>query len=53
MQLDVTDQASIDAFAKELASETDHVDVLINNAGLQQQLECGSFMPVSSAHTRS
>ncbi len=33
LQLDVTDQESIDAFAKEVAAQVRHVDVLINNAG--------------------
>lgn len=34
IQLDVTDDASVEAAAKTLAAEHDHLDVLINNAGI-------------------
>ncbi|MDR6433381.1 SDR family oxidoreductase [Brucella pseudogrignonensis] len=34
LQLDVTDGASVSNAAKTLQSETDHLDVLVNNAGL-------------------
>lgn len=34
LQLDVTDSTSIDRLAKELASRIDHLDVLVNNAGI-------------------
>ncbi|MCP4436370.1 MAG: SDR family NAD(P)-dependent oxidoreductase [Actinomycetia bacterium] len=33
VQLDVTDQASVDAAAVAIAAEVDHLDVLVNNAG--------------------
>lgn len=34
LQLDVTDETSIEQLAKELASRIDHLDVLVNNAGI-------------------
>jgi len=34
LQLDVTDETSIDRLAKELVSQIDHLDVLVNNAGI-------------------
>lgn len=34
LQLDVTDETSIDQLAKELTSQIDHLDVLVNNAGI-------------------
>ncbi len=34
LQLDVTDSTSIDHLAQELASQIDHLDVLVNNAGI-------------------
>ena len=34
IQLDVTDDASVEAAAKTIAAEHDHLDVLINNAGI-------------------
>lgn len=34
LKLDLSDPASIDAFAQELAGETDAVDILINNAAI-------------------
>lgn len=34
LQLDIGDQASIDAFSAELAETTDAIDVLVNNAGI-------------------
>lgn len=40
VRLDVTDQASVDAAAERVASETGRLDVLINNAGIP-----GGFVP--------
>lgn len=40
VQLDVTDQASVDAAAERVASESGTLDVLINNAGIP-----GGFVP--------
>src|SRR4028118_328889 len=34
LQLDVTDETSIDQLAKELTSQIGHLDVLVNNAGI-------------------
>jgi len=34
LQLDVTDETSIDRLAEELVSQIDHLDVLVNNAGI-------------------
>lgn len=34
LQLDITDETSIEQLAKELASRIDHLDVLANNAGI-------------------
>jgi len=34
LQLDVTDETSIDQLAKELTSQIDHLDMLVNNAGI-------------------
>src|SRR4051794_36801898 len=35
LQLDVTDQASVDAAAKTIRETEGHLDVLVNNAGIQ------------------
>jgi NAD(P)-dependent dehydrogenase (short-subunit alcohol dehydrogenase family) len=40
VQLDVTDQASVDAAAERVANESGRLDVLINNAGIP-----GGFVP--------
>jgi len=34
LELDITDAASIDRAAAEIAGQTDHLDVLVNNAGI-------------------
>ena len=37
-ELDVTDPASIETFARSVEAESDHVDLLVNNAGLARGL---------------
>ena len=34
LQLDISDQNSIDSFSKELSGVTDSLDILVNNAGI-------------------
>jgi NAD(P)-dependent dehydrogenase (short-subunit alcohol dehydrogenase family) len=48
LQLDVTDFTSIDRLAKELASRTDHLDVLVNNAGILLDAPNSSVLDVES-----
>lgn len=48
LQLDVSDESSIDRLAKELASRTDHLDVLVNNAGVLLDAPNASVLEVES-----
>ena len=49
LQLDVADETSIDQLAKELASQIDHLDVLVNNAGILLDESNGSILDVEPA----
>ncbi|WP_106350147.1 SDR family NAD(P)-dependent oxidoreductase [Antricoccus suffuscus] len=52
IQLDVTDDASVEAAAKSVAAEHDHLDVLVNNAGIPggwiqtEEVTPADFLPV-------
>lgn len=46
LQLDVDDEASIEQLAKELASRIDHLDVLVNNAGILLDASNASVLDV-------
>ncbi|MCA1991886.1 MAG: SDR family NAD(P)-dependent oxidoreductase, partial [Coleofasciculus sp. S288] len=46
LQLDVTDETSIEQLAKELASRIDHLDVLVNNAGILLDASNASILQV-------
>lgn len=46
LQLDVADETSIDKLAKELASKIDHLDVLVNNAGIYLDASNASVLEV-------
>ena len=48
LQLDVSDESSIDRLPKELASRTDHLDVLVNNAGVLLDAPNASVLEVES-----
>ncbi len=49
LQLDVADAASIEQLAKELASRIDHLDVLVNNAGILLDASNASVLEVEPA----
>lgn len=46
LQLDVADETSIDKLAKELPSQIDHLDVLVNNAGIYLDASNASVLEV-------
>ena len=46
LQLDVADEASIDQLALKLASQIDHLDVLVNNAGILLDASNASVLEV-------
>ena len=46
LQLDVADETSIDKLAKELPSKIDHLDVLVNNAGIYLDASNASVLEV-------
>jgi NAD(P)-dependent dehydrogenase (short-subunit alcohol dehydrogenase family) len=46
LQLDVADESSIEQLAKELASRIDHLDVLVNNAGILLDASNASVLEV-------
>lgn len=46
LQLDVANEASIDQLALELASQIDHLDVLVNNAGILLEASNASVLEV-------
>ena len=48
LQLDVADSTSIDRLARELASRTNHLDVLVNNAGILLDAPNSSVLEVES-----
>jgi len=49
LQLDVADETTIDQLAKELASQIDHLDVLVNNAGILLDESNASILDVEPA----
>lgn len=49
LQLDVADETSIEQLTKELASRIDHLDVLVNNAGILLDAPSDSIVQVESA----
>lgn len=49
LQLDVTDEASIEQLVKELESRIDHLDVLVNNAGILLDAGNASVLDVEPA----
>lgn len=51
LQLDVTDQASVDAAAKHISQEHGHLDVLINNAGISLEPYNGPAATETSVET--
>lgn len=48
LQLDVTDETSIEQLVKELAYRIDHLDVLVNNAGILLDASNSSVLDVES-----
>jgi NAD(P)-dependent dehydrogenase (short-subunit alcohol dehydrogenase family) len=50
LQLDVADENSIAQLAKELASRIDHLDVLVNNAGILLDAPNDSILQVDPRH---
>jgi len=46
LQLDVADETSIDKLAKELPSQIEHLDVLVNNAGIYLDASNASVLEV-------
>lgn len=51
LQLDVTNQSSVDAAAKRVGEEQTHLDVLINNAGISGHLNFGEHATETSVDT--
>lgn len=51
IELDVTDQAAVQALANQLPTEFAHIDVLINNAGLALGLEPAQSADLDQWHT--
>lgn len=49
LQLDVTDETSIEQLVKELTSRIDHLDVLVNNAGILLDAPDASVLDVEPA----
>jgi NAD(P)-dependent dehydrogenase (short-subunit alcohol dehydrogenase family) len=49
LQLDVADETSIDQLAKELALQIEHLDVLVNNAGILLDASNASILDVEPA----